>query len=239
MSEFQLIDAKKGDVLKIVRIDGGESVKSELKDKGIVENSIVEVVSKGLEDKEGEPLMVEVDGREMVLPRGIAKKIKVGDKSLSDLKVGDEGVVTDLSELNKNSIGALKMIGVSKDVNIKLKGHGDDKSYLFKIDNKDVELGTGQAAKIMVDKNGKAYQAISCKEEGVICGYMGGTSFLNKLKEKIGDEDIIGKKIVLVSEKPCTYESTGEGEFMVLKIDDKEVSIGKGKAEKIWVELSV
>ncbi|WP_292459733.1 FeoA domain-containing protein [Methanothermococcus sp.] len=238
MTEFQLSDAKKGEKLKILRIDGGEHIKKELKKEGIDVGSVVEVISKGVDVGHTGALIVEVKNREIVIPRGIALKIEIGDKSLFDLKPDEIRKISGFT-LDKNSIEALKKLGIEYGVDVKLKDYLD-KAYIFKINDKDIELGIGEAAKILVNENGNIVQAPFCNE-GEICNCIGGSEFLDKIEKKLEIKDVIGKKITKISEKPCEASEKGvKGESMTLKInDDKVITIGKGKAEKIWVEFYI
>ncbi|EHP85465.1 FeoA family protein [Methanotorris formicicus] len=233
MAEFQLNNAKKGDKLKVLRIEGGKKIKKELNDKGIKVGKVIEVLSRGA-DYGYKPLVVSVGGGDILIPRGIASKIYVGDKLLIDFEVG-EGVVN-VDELNKSSIHALEKLGIYNGVKVEIKGYENEKLYTFKVDDNEIKLCSGESAKILVDEGGKIIQATSLSKKGKICGYIGGEEFLKKIKEKLG-EDIVGKEIEKISVSEGSFECKSNGEMIFLKVGDESVVIGKGKAEKIWVDL--
>ncbi|MEM2935185.1 MAG: FeoA family protein [Candidatus Thermoplasmatota archaeon] len=72
--EISLIELEEGKDGKIVRIDGGFGFKRRLRNIGLREDKIVrKVTSQPLSG----PIVVEVDGREISIGRGIAMKIIV------------------------------------------------------------------------------------------------------------------------------------------------------------------
>ena len=72
-----LLNAKKGDWVRILRLEGGAGLEDKLTQHGIYPGDCVRVLR---EAPMGGPLLVDVHGREIALGRGVAKKIFVEDK---------------------------------------------------------------------------------------------------------------------------------------------------------------
>ena len=71
-----LLDVKKGDLVRILRLDGGTGLEDKLTQHGIYPGDCVRVLR---EAPMGGPLLVDVHGREIALGRGVAKKIFVDE----------------------------------------------------------------------------------------------------------------------------------------------------------------
>lgn len=71
-----LLDVKKGNWARVVRLDGGESLRDKLTQHGLYPGDCVQVLRAA---PLGGPLLVDVNGREIALGRGIAQKILVED----------------------------------------------------------------------------------------------------------------------------------------------------------------
>ena len=72
-----LLDVKKGDLVRVLRLDGGSGLEDKLTQHGIYPGDCIRVLR---EAPLGGPLLVDVHGREIALGRGVAKKIFVEDK---------------------------------------------------------------------------------------------------------------------------------------------------------------
>jgi ferrous iron transport protein A len=71
-----LLNAKKGDWVRILRLEGGAGLEDKLTQHGIYPGDCVRVLR---EAPMGGPLLVDVHGREIALGRGVAKKIFVDE----------------------------------------------------------------------------------------------------------------------------------------------------------------
>lgn len=69
-----LLDVKKGAWARVLRLDGGENVRDKLTQHGLYPGDCVRVLRTA---PLGGPLLVDVNGREIALGRGIAQKILV------------------------------------------------------------------------------------------------------------------------------------------------------------------
>ncbi len=69
-----LLDIKKGDWARVLRLDGGTGLEDKLTQHGLYPGDCVRVLRAA---PMGGPLLVDVHGREIALGRGIAKKILV------------------------------------------------------------------------------------------------------------------------------------------------------------------
>jgi len=214
--------------VKVVKIDGGAEVKSELKKLSIEIGNVIEVLERGVSYKDFGPLIVRAE-REVLIPRGIADKIFVeGGKRLLDVEKGKIRI-TSLEDLNEDIINGLSKIGIVRGREVEVIGHDTEKTFRFEIGNEDYVLGDGEAAKILVRSNEGLIQANFIKE-GVVEDIIGGTELLDRFGE------IRGKKIKLISiEGGRAHEELGQ--FVTIKTRDREIVIGRGLAEKVWVKV--
>jgi ferrous iron transport protein A len=74
--EKPITKTKDGEKVTIIRLIGGHSFQRRLRTMGIREGKVVEVVTR---HPFGGPLVVEVDGRDTTIGRGMAERIIVKD----------------------------------------------------------------------------------------------------------------------------------------------------------------
>ncbi len=72
--EKKLVDLKPGDTCKILRLDGGEGFKSNLRSRGVREGKNIEVIAK---HPLSGPIVISIDNRDTAIGRGMARKIIV------------------------------------------------------------------------------------------------------------------------------------------------------------------
>lgn len=77
MSERLLTQLKQGDTATVVALLGGQSFQQRLRSTGIKEGKTLHLVAR---HPFSGPLVVEVDGRQITLGRGMAQRISVGQK---------------------------------------------------------------------------------------------------------------------------------------------------------------
>ena len=228
---FPLTDVEKGTLIRIARIDGGAQVTKELDNQGIVVGTVAEVAEKKVSHIHSGPLLVKIKGEKLLIPRGIAEKVIVGDRKLLEMEKGERGTINSI-KLNEEMIAALSQIGLEEGVEVNIEGHDVEKTYSFKINGSKYVLGDGEAAKILVETGKGIVQSNFLENMGTIKKIIGGKEFL----EKLGEEEIINKKIEILSvEEIKSHEGENTGHFVVMKVNGKEIILGKGLAEKIWV----
>jgi len=214
--------------VKVVRIEGGEDVKKKLKDLNIDVGEIIEV--ERVTHEHYGPLILKVDDRDVVIPRGIAEKIDVeGGKTLLEVEKGKVKIES-LEKLGKDLKEGLYKIGVVEGKEVEAVGHTAERTFKFEIDGNEYELGPGEAAKILIEKEGSLMQAsfLNEDEEGIVEDIIGG----KKISQELGD--IKEKKIKLIS-----VEGREEGKEEIginVNVKGKLVTIGRGLAEKVWVK---
>ena len=77
-----LLDVKKGDKVRVLRLEGGANLHDKLTQHGLYPGDCVSVVRTA---PLGGPLLVNVHGREIALGRGIAQKILVEETECESL----------------------------------------------------------------------------------------------------------------------------------------------------------
>ncbi|MDI6885741.1 MAG: FeoA family protein [archaeon] len=221
----------------VKRIDGGLEVKGHLEELGIAEGTELTVVATEPVHVHAGPISLKAAGREAVIARGWADKVYVDKEGetlpLLRLETGEKGTVKTI-EGGKVFEGYLSGLGIEKGSEVEFLRHLPDDTLVFKIDDKEISMGEGQASKALVEKEGKSIQ-INYLEEGEkakISKIIGGTS----LREKFEQLRIVeGKEITLVrKEMPAPVPKRGT--YVLAKMDELLVTIGRGLAEKIWVE---
>ena len=220
-----LIDAQ-GRV-RVVRIDGGAEVLDELKEYSIEVGTTLEVVGRGALHEHSGPLIVEVDGREVLIPRGIAERITAGGKRLLDVEEGR--VAIEWVEMEDEVAEGLEGLGITEGKEVSVKGHDMEKTFRFRVDGKELTLGDGEAAKILVRSWGEPIQANFLKGRGIVEKVIGGTG----VRERLGNVEGRAIELVSVEEKKAHEEMGG---FVIVRVGDREVVLGRGIAEKIWVK---
>ena len=72
--EYPLTKLKIGDKARITRLEGGQGFQKNVRSRGIREGKILEVVTR---HPIGGPIVIEIDGRETAIGRGMANRIYV------------------------------------------------------------------------------------------------------------------------------------------------------------------
>ncbi len=227
MKELIPLSEAQGKV-KIVRIEGGEEVEKKLKELGIDVGEVVEI-ERAIHEHYGH-LILKVDGRDVAIPRGIAEKIDVEEgKSLLEIEGGKVNIES-LERLGKDLKEGLSKVGIVEGKEVEVVGHTTERTLKLGVDGEEYELGPGETAKILVEKEGNLMQAIFLKEgdECVVNDIIGG----KRVSERLGD--IRGKKIKLVSVE--RREEGKEGVGINVNVGGKLITIGRGLAEKVWVK---
>jgi len=223
--------------VSVKRIDGGLEVKRNLEELGISEGTELTVVATEPVHVHAGPISLRVAGKEAVAARGWADKVYVGRGGetvpLLRLKAGEKGTVKTI-EGGKVFEDNFALLGIEKGKEIEFLHHLPDDTLVLKIDDREISMGEGQASKLLVEHGGKDIQInyLGEGEHAKISKVLGGTA----LKEKFEQMGVVeGKEIILVR-KETPAPSPKRGTYVLAKLGEQLVTIGRGLAEKVWVE---
>lgn len=236
---MKLLNEVEPEVKVVVKqIDGGSEVKGHLADLGISEGTELTVVATEPVHVHAGPIALNAAaGREVVLARGWADKVYVekGGETLPLLRLenGDKCTIKTL-EGGKTFEDNFSELGIEKGGEVEFVRHLADDTLVFKINDKEINMGEGQASKVLIERDGGVRQ-INYQGEGdkaKISKIIGGTSLKDKF-ELLGM--VKGKEITLVR-KEATAPSPQKGTYVLAKIGEQLVTIGRGLTEKVRVE---
>ena len=223
--------------VSVKRIEGGLEVKGNLEELGISEGTELTVVATEPVHVHAGPISLRVAGKEAVVARGWADKVYVerGGETvpLLRLEAGEKGTVGTI-EGGKVFEDFFALLGIEKGKEIEFLRHLPDDTLVLKIDDHEISMGEGQASKLMAERGGKNIQVnyLGENEKAKISKIIGGTS----LKEKFEQMGVVeGKEITLVR-KETPAPSPKRGTYVLAKLGEQLVTIGRGLAEKVWVE---
>ncbi|MCD6214768.1 MAG: ferrous iron transport protein A [Candidatus Desulfofervidus sp.] len=235
----RLTDYVKGEVrnFEVISIEGGKELKEYLNELGIREGVKVSFQGSLTHEHRG-PLGLELEGKKLVLAQGIADKVIMDvngvEKHLLEMEAGENGILKKIAA-GKEARDILEKLGLKEGTKIKVSGHVAEESFKIKVDDKELELCTGEASKILVENGGQSLQLsyLAPGDRGKIAGIIGGIHLEERLKEAgIG----IGKEIELISRKTTAGLAKHAGCIFYLTVDNQlAVSIGRGMAEKVMV----
>ena len=221
----------------VKKIDGGLEVRGSLKELGISEGTELTVVATEPVHVHAGPVSLKVAGKEAVVARGWADKVYVerGGETvpLLRLEAGEKGTVSAI-EGGKVFEDFFALLGIEKGKEIEFLRHLPDDTLVLKIDDHEISMGEGQASKLMAERGGKNIQVnyLGENERAKISKVLGGAS----LKEKFEQMGVVeGKEITLVR-KETPAPSPKRGTYVLAKLGEQLVTIGRGLAEKVWVE---
>ncbi len=223
---------------EVVRIEGGKELKQHLIELGIQEGATLSLQETIKHEHTG-PLAIEVEGKEIAVAQGIAKRIIMDvngtEKLLLEMEANDTGKIKKLEDFKDVGYN-LENLGIKEGASIKVIGHLAHQSYKVKQENKEIELCPGEAAKILVEKDGKTLQLIYLKpgDKAIIVGLIEGFNLETRFKD-MGIK--LGKEIML-----SAVEHLGDippkhmGDVYSINVNNKyPATIGSGIAEKIIV----
>jgi Fe2+ transport system protein FeoA len=221
----------------VKKIDGGLEVKGYLEELGIAEGTELTVVATEPVHMHVGPISLKSAGREAVVARGWADKVYVEKEGetvpLLRLETGEKGTLKTI-EGGKAFEDYLSGLGIEKGSEVEFLRHLPDDTLVFKIDDRELSMGEGQASKVLVEREGTSIQInyLGEGENATISKVIGGTSLKEKF-EQMGVAE--GKEITLVrKEMPAPIPKRGA--YVLAKIGEQLVTIGHGLAEKVWVE---
>jgi Fe2+ transport system protein FeoA len=221
----------------VKKIDGGLEVKRNLEELGIAEGTELTVVATEPVHVHVGPISLKAGEKEAVIARGWADKVYVEKEGetvpLLRLETGEKGTLKTI-EGGKTFKDYLSGLGIEKGSEVEFLRHLPDDTLVFKIDDKEIRMGEGQASKVLVEREEQSIQVNYLKEgeKSKISKIIGGTELKDKF-EQLGIEE--GKEITLVmKEMPAPIPKRGN--YALAKIGEQLVTIGRGLAEKVWVE---
>ncbi len=101
----------------------------------------------------------------------------------------------------------------------------------------EVKMGEGQASKVLVEREGQEGQSVQMNflaegEKARVSKVLGGSSLEQKFKQN-GIEE--GNEVRLLR-KEASAPTPKRGSYVLAKISGQLVTVGRGLAEKVWVE---
>ena len=221
----------------VKKIDGGLEVKRNLEELGISEGTELTIVATEPVHVHAGPISLKTAGREAVVARGWADKVYVEREGkllpLLRFENGEKGTVKTI-EGGKTFEDNFAALGVEKGSEVEFLRHLPDDTLVFKIDDTEIRMGEGQASKLLVEREEQSIQVNYLKEgeKSKISKIIGGTGLKEKF-EQLGIKE--GNEITLVM-KETPAPSPKRGNYVLAKIGEQLVTIGRGLAEKVWVE---
>ena len=220
------------------KIEGGSEVKAYLSDLGVIEE--VELTLLAVEPVHAHvgPLSLKVAGREVILCQGWADKVLMDKEGtllpLLILEKGDKGTVKAI-EGGKDFKDWVSELGIKEGCQIEFLTHVAHESLVLKIADNEIRIGPGRASRVWVEDEGKVTQ-LNYLQEGKIARVTkvtGGTRHREEMEE-IGLRE--GIEISLIGREPSLVSPLRRGNYVSAKLGDQMITIGRGMAEKVWVE---
>ena len=248
----------------VKKIDGSSEVKAHLDELGISEGSELTVVATEPVHLHVGPISLRaggVAGKESVVARGWADKVyveKAGDGAgagetvpLLRLEAGEKGTVKSI-EGGKGFEEWFSELGVEKGGEVEFLQHLADDTLVVTTDGEgeggegeggerdrgqEVKMGEGQASKVLVEREGQEGQSVQMNflaegEKARVSKVLGGSSLEQKFKQN-GIEE--GNEVRLLR-KEASAPTPKRGSYVLAKISGQLVTVGRGLAEKVWVE---
>ena len=248
----------------VKKIDGSSEVKAHLDELGISEGSELTVVATEPVHLHVGPISLRaggVAGKESVVARGWADKVyveKAGDGAgagetvpLLRLEAGEKGTVKSI-EGGKGFEEWFSELGVEKGGEVEFLQHLADDTLVVTTDGEgeggegeggerdrgqEVKMGEGQASKVLVEREGQEGQTVQMNflaegEKARVSKVLGGSSLEQKFKQN-GIEE--GNEVRLLR-KEASAPTPKRGSYVLAKISGQLVTVGRGLAEKVWVE---
>ena len=234
----QLTDVEPEAKVVVKKIEGGLEVKAYLSDLGVIEE--VELTLLAVEPVHAHvgPLSLKVAGREVILCQGWADKVLMDKEGallpLLVLEKGERGLVKSI-EGGRDFKDWVSEFGINEGSEIEFLSHIPHESLVLKIADNEIRIGPGRASRVWVEDEGKVTQ-LNYLQEGKIARVTkvtGGTRYREEMEE-IGLRE--GIEISLIGREPSLVSPLRRGNYVSAKLGDQLITIGRGMAEKVWVE---
>jgi Fe2+ transport system protein FeoA len=225
-------------VVKSIEGEASSAIKASLSELGIEEG--VELTLMAVEPVHTHvgPISLKVGDRESILCQGWADKVFVekGGEFLPFLMLekGDKGIVRAI-EGGKDFKDWVAELGIEEGSEIEFLRHIPHETLTLKIDDKETKIGPGKASRVWVEDEAKMFQ-LNYLEQGKkakVSRITGGA----RHKQEMGEMGLKeGTKVALVGMEVSKIAPQRKGNYVVAKIGAQAITIGRGMAEKIWVE---
>jgi len=220
------------------RIEGGSEVEAWLKDLGVSPGVELTLIAAEPVHAHVGPISLKVAGKEIVISQGWADKVLVekGGEALPLLRLekGDEGVVKAI-EGGKDFKDWISQMCLNEGSKVEFLSHLPHETLILKVEDKEVRMGPGKASRVWVEDEGKIVQVNYLKEgkKARVAKLIGGTRYSQEMKE-MGIKE--GIEITLVKKEVSKAPPQRKGNYVLAELEGQIITIGRGMAEKIWVE---
>ena len=153
---------------------------------------------------------------------------------LLKLEQGDKGIVR-ASEGGKDFETWVSELGINKDSEVEFLTHIPHETLVLEVDGKEIKVGLGKASRLWVEVEGKTIQ-VNHLEKGKrakVSKVVGGARHQEEMEE-LGIRE--GAEITVVEKEPSGALPQRKGNYVLARIGDRMVSIGRGMAGKVWVD---
>ena len=230
---------EKGQKVRVERIDGGVTTRGYLEDLGIKEGTVLTIKAEHVFHEHRGPLHLKVGERSLILGQGMADKVIVDKQGIATtllkLEANEKGIVKGISG-GKEKEELFKNLGITEGKEIIMLKHLPEEVFTLKVKEMEFDLGSGEVSKVFVKKDGETLQLnhLNTGESGEVIDILGGTHVEQRLKEVNIEPGVV----VTVLKREVTSEAPKHlGKVIYAKVDDKyQVSLGRGIAEKVFVE---
>jgi Fe2+ transport system protein FeoA len=225
-------------VVKRIEAEPGATLRAYLQDLGIAEEVELTLLASEPVHAHVGPISLKVADREVILSQGWADKVLVEKEGailpLLRLEKGDKGVVKAI-EGGKDYEAWVSELGINEGNEVEFLSHIPHETLILKVADKEVKMGPGKMSRVWVEAEGKTFQANRLEEGKIakITKVIGGTRHKEEM-ETAGIKE--GAEITLVSKEVSEAPPQRRGNYVLAKLGDQIISIGRGMAEKIWVE---
>ncbi|MEA3442713.1 MAG: FeoA family protein [Chloroflexota bacterium] len=222
----------------VKKIEGGSEIKASLGDLGIEEGVELTLLATQPVHAHVGPISLKVAGKEVIVSQGWADKIFVEKEGavlpLLSLEKGDKGVVKSIE-----AGGAFKdwvsELGINEGSEVEFLMHIPDEVLVVKIDDKEIKMGPGRLSRVWVEVEGKIIQVNYLAEgkKAKVSKVTGGTRHKQEMDE-VGIKE--GVEATLIGREKGEALPKRRGNYVLAKLGEQMITIGRGMAEKILVE---
>ena len=222
----------------VKKIEGGSEVKASLGDLGIEEGTELTLLASEPVHAHIGPISLKVADKEVIVSQGWADKIFMEKERmllpLLRLEKGDKGVVKSIE-----AGGAFKEwiseLGINEGGEVEFLKHIPDETLVLKLAEKEIKMGPGKMSRVWVEDEGEVMQ-INYLVEGKkakVTKVTGGTQHKQEMEE-VGIKE--GIEVTLLGREKGKELPQRRGNYVLAKLGEQMISIGRGMAEKIVVE---
>ncbi|MBC8274724.1 MAG: ferrous iron transport protein A [Chloroflexi bacterium] len=222
----------------VKQIEGGSEVKAYLSDLGIVEDVKLTLLAEEPVHAHVGPLSVRIGTRQVILSQGWADKIFVEKEGttlpLLRMEKGDKGVVKAI-EGGKDLRDWVSELGFSEGYEVEFLCHIPHETLLLKVAGKEIKMGQGKASRIWVKDGAETVQLNNLVEgkKAKVTKVVGSTRHKEQMKEAGIKE---GVEITLAGREALEAMPQRRGNYVLAKLGEQVITIGRGMAEKVLVE---